>query len=55
MQADYLYPDKCKRNYKIITNALIKNVEEGALLRVDLANGLILAGLISVASESMIE
>lgn len=52
MQADELYPDQCKRNYKNFIDGFIKTAEEGALFRGALANGLKLAGLVSVASGS---
>jgi solute carrier family 25 oxoglutarate transporter 11 len=52
MQADEMYPEKCRRNYKSFIDGLIKVSEEGALFRGALANGLKIAGLVSAASGS---
>jgi len=53
MQADGLYPDQCKRNYKSFVDGLIRVTEEKALMRGALANGLKLAGMVSVASATL--
>jgi hypothetical protein len=53
MQADGLYPDQCKRNYKSFVDGLIRVTEEKALMRGALANGLKLAGIVSVASATL--
>jgi len=50
MQVDEMYPEQCRRNYKSFADGIIKVAEEGALFRGGLANGLKLAGLVSVAS-----
>jgi len=50
MQADEMYPEKCRRNYKSFADGLVKVAQEGALFRGSLANGLRIAGLISAAS-----
>ena len=48
MQADEMYPEQCRRNYKSFVDGFIKVAEEGALFRGALANGLKLAGLVTV-------
>jgi len=50
MQVDEMYPEQCRRNYKSFADGLVKVAEEGALFRGATANGLKLAGLVSVAS-----
>ena len=48
MQADELYPEKARRNYKSFIDGLIKVTEEGALFRGAIANGLKLAAMVSL-------
>lgn len=50
MQADEMYPEKCRRNYKSFLDGLVKVAEEGALFRGSLANGLKLAGILAISS-----
>lgn len=50
MQADEMYPEACRRNYKNFADGLVKVAQEGALFRGALANGLKLGGMVSVAS-----
>jgi hypothetical protein len=52
MQADEMYPEQCRRNYKSFIDGFIKVAEEGALFRGSLANGLKIAGLLAAASGS---
>ena len=40
MQADELYPEQCRRNYRGIVDGMMRAVDEGVLLRGSLANGL---------------
>ena len=40
MQADEMYPEQCRRNYKNILDGLMKATDEGVLLRGSIANGL---------------
>lgn len=48
MQADAMYPEQCRRNYKNFVDGFIKVAQEGALYRGALANGFKYAGLVSV-------
>jgi len=50
MQADAMYPDQARRNYKSFMDGFIKVADEGALFRGAIANGLKYMGLISLAS-----
>lgn len=50
MQADEMYPEKCRRNYKNFIDGFIKTAEEGALFRGALANGLKLAGIVALST-----
>lgn len=52
MQVDEMYPEACRRNYKNFADGFVKCAQEGALFRGALANGLKLAGLVSVASST---
>ena len=52
MQADEMYPEQCRRNYKSFIDGLIKVSEEGALFRGSLANGLRIGGILAGASGS---
>ena len=45
-----MYPEQCRRNYKNFVDGILKVAQEGALFRGAMANGLKLAGLVSVAS-----
>ena len=47
MQVDELYPDGARRNYKNFLDGMYKVMEEGALMRGSLANGLKLAAICS--------
>ena len=40
MQADELYPEQCRRNYRGIVDGLMRAVDEGVLMRGAVANGL---------------
>jgi len=53
MQADGMYPERSRRNYSSFVDGLIKVTEERALMRGALANGLKLAGIVSVASSTL--
>ena len=48
MQADAMYPEQCRRNYRNFVDGFIKVAQEGALYRGALANGFKYAGLVSV-------
>jgi solute carrier family 25 (mitochondrial oxoglutarate transporter), member 11 len=50
MQADEMYPEQCRRNYKNFADGLIKVAQEGALFRGALANGMRLGGLTAVST-----
>jgi len=45
MQADEMYPEKCRRNYGSFIDGVTKVAEEGALMRGAGVNGLRIAGL----------
>lgn len=45
-----MYPEQARRNYKGFIDGFVKCAEEGALFRGSVANGLKLAGLVSIAS-----
>ena len=44
MQADGMYPESQRRNYRSFVDGLVKVTEEGALFRGAMANGLKLGG-----------
>lgn len=50
MQADEMYPEQCRRNYKSFAEGIVKVAQEGALFRGALANGLRLAGMASAGA-----
>uniref|UniRef100_A0A7S3IUP8 ADP/ATP translocase n=2 Tax=Strombidium inclinatum TaxID=197538 RepID=A0A7S3IUP8_9SPIT len=50
MQADELYPEQCRRNYKNFADGFMKVAEEGALFRGAGANGLKFVGLVAAAT-----
>ncbi len=47
MQVDELYPDGARRNYKNFLDGMYKVMEEGAMMRGSLANGMKLAAICS--------
>ena len=49
MQADEMYPEQCRRNYKNFADGFMKVAEEGALFRGAMSNGFKFAGLMAVA------
>lgn len=50
MQADGMYPESQRRNYKNFVDGLVKVTQEGALFRGGMANGLKLGGIVCLAS-----
>lgn len=50
MQADGMYPESQRRNYKGFVDGIVKVSEEGALFRGGMANGLKLGGMVFLAS-----
>jgi solute carrier family 25 (mitochondrial oxoglutarate transporter), member 11 len=53
MQADGMYPESQRRNYRSFVDGLVKVTEEGALFRGAMANGLKLGGMVCLASGIM--
>ena len=45
MQAEEMYPEQCRRNYKNVVDGLIRVMDEGTLMRGSIANGLKIGAL----------
>jgi len=50
MQVDEMYPERARRNYRHFLDGLYRTMEEGALMRGSIANGLKLAMICSSMS-----